>query len=51
MSFREDLKAEAEKFPLLEAVTRERLLKTQKAGKDLACVGLIGKVWKSAVAL
>jgi hypothetical protein len=27
---------EAEEFPLLEAVTRERLVKTQQAGKDLA---------------
>jgi hypothetical protein len=33
--FREDLSAEAEESPLLEAVTRERLVKTQQAGKDL----------------
>jgi hypothetical protein len=32
-SFREDLSAEAAESPLLEAVTRERLLKTQQAGK------------------
>jgi hypothetical protein len=34
--FRKDLSAEAEGFPLLEAVARERLVKTQQAGKDLA---------------
>jgi hypothetical protein len=28
--------AEAEDSPLLEAVNRKRLLKTQQAGKDLA---------------
>jgi hypothetical protein len=28
---REDLCAEAEEFPLLEAVTRKRLVKTQQA--------------------
>jgi hypothetical protein len=33
----EYLRAEAEEFPLLEAVTRERLVKTQQAGKDSAC--------------
>jgi hypothetical protein len=27
---------EAEEFPLLEAVARERLVKTQQSGKDLA---------------
>jgi hypothetical protein len=31
--FREDLSAEAEESPLLEAVTREQLVKTQQAGK------------------
>jgi hypothetical protein len=30
---REDLSTEAEESPLLEAVTRERLVKTQRAGK------------------
>jgi hypothetical protein len=29
---REDLNTEAEESPLLEAVTRERLVKTQQAG-------------------
>jgi hypothetical protein len=33
--FREDISAEAEESPLLEAVTRERLV-TQQAGTDLA---------------
>jgi hypothetical protein len=32
-SFREDFSTEAEDSPLLEAVTRERLVKTQQAGK------------------
>jgi hypothetical protein len=31
--FREDLSAEAGETPLLEAVTREWLVKTQQAGK------------------
>jgi hypothetical protein len=35
--FREDLNAEDEESPLLEAVARERLVKTQQVGKDLAC--------------
>jgi hypothetical protein len=34
--FRQDLSAEDEESPLLEAITRERLLKTQQAGKGLA---------------
>jgi hypothetical protein len=33
--FRVDVSAEAEEFPLLEAVTKERLVKTQKIGKGL----------------
>jgi hypothetical protein len=33
--FREDLSAEVEESPLLEAVIRERLVKTQQAGKGL----------------
>jgi hypothetical protein len=32
-SFAEDLSAEAEESPLLEAVTRERLVKIQQAEK------------------
>jgi hypothetical protein len=35
-SFREDFSAEAEESPVLEAVTRERPVKTQHAGKSLA---------------
>jgi hypothetical protein len=35
-SFGENLSAEAEESPLLEAFTTERLVKTQHAGKDLA---------------
>jgi hypothetical protein len=34
---------EAEEFPLLEAVTRERLLKTQQAERDLAGAVVICK--------
>jgi hypothetical protein len=34
--FRGDSSSEAEEIPLLEAVTRERLVKTQQAGKALA---------------
>jgi hypothetical protein len=34
-AFREDLSAEVEESTLLKAVTRERLLKTQQAGKGL----------------
>jgi hypothetical protein len=37
-----------EEFPLLEAVTRERLVKTQKTEKDLACAVVICKAWKLA---
>jgi hypothetical protein len=43
--------AEAEESPLLEAVTRERLVKAQQAGKDLAGAMVIGKVWRLATAL
>jgi hypothetical protein len=39
--FREDLSAEAEESLLLEAVTRERLAKTQQARKDLTNVVVI----------
>jgi hypothetical protein len=42
--------AEAEEFPLLEAVTTERLVKTQKTIKDLACAIEICKMWRSAMA-
>jgi hypothetical protein len=42
--------AEAE-FPLLETVTRERLVKTPHAGKDLAYVVVICTVFRLALAL
>jgi hypothetical protein len=46
-----DLSAEAEESPILEAVTRQLLVKTQQAGKDLACVVVICKMWRLAMAL
>jgi hypothetical protein len=49
--FREDLRAETEESSLLEAVTRERLVKTQQAGKGLAGAVVICIVWRLAVAL
>jgi hypothetical protein len=49
--FREDLSAEAENCPLLEAVTREGLVKTQHAGKDLSCAVVICEVWRLAMEL
>jgi hypothetical protein len=45
------VRTEAEESPLLEAVTREQPMKTQEAGKDLACVVVICKVWRFALAL
>jgi hypothetical protein len=36
LPFREDLRPEAENYPLLKPVTRKRLVKTLRAGKDLA---------------
>jgi hypothetical protein len=38
-------------YPLLEAVTRERLVKAEQAGKDLAGAVVIRKVWRLAIAL
>jgi hypothetical protein len=43
--FRVDLSVQAEEFPLLE-----RLVKTQQAGKSLACA-VICELWRLAVAL
>jgi hypothetical protein len=40
----EDFSVEAKEFPLLEAVTREWLVKTQKAQKDLVCTVVICEV-------
>jgi hypothetical protein len=42
---------EVEEYPLLEAVTRERLVKTQQAGKGLAGAVVICELWRLAVAL
>jgi hypothetical protein len=50
-SFREDLRVEAEQFPLLEAATSKRLVKTLQTEKDLVCAVVICKVWKLAMTL
>jgi hypothetical protein len=42
---------EAEKYPLLEAVANERLVKTQQARKGLAGAVVICALWRLAVAL
>jgi hypothetical protein len=42
---------EAEESPLLEAAARERLMKTQQAGKYLAGAVVICELWRLAVAL
>jgi hypothetical protein len=42
---------EAEKSTLLEAVARERLEKTKKAGKGLAGTVVICELWRLEVAL
>jgi hypothetical protein len=39
------------KNPLLEAIAREWLVKTQQAGKGLTGAVLICKLWRSAIAL
>jgi hypothetical protein len=53
-SIRESVKkrdAETEESPLLEAVTRGRLVKTQQAGKGLARAVVICELCRLAVAL
>jgi hypothetical protein len=45
-----EVSVEAEESPLLEAITRERLVKTQQTG-NTACAIVICKVWRSAIAL
>jgi hypothetical protein len=40
-----------EDFPLLEAVARERLVKTQQAGKGSASAVVICELWRLVVAL
>jgi hypothetical protein len=42
---------ESEEYPLLEAFTRERLVKPQQAGKGLAGAVVIFELWGLAVAL
>jgi hypothetical protein len=42
---------EAEESPLLEAIAKERLLKTQQAGKGLARAVVLSRLWRLAVAL
>jgi hypothetical protein len=42
---------EAEESPLLEAVARERLVKTQQAGKGLSGAVVICELWWLAVEL
>jgi hypothetical protein len=49
--FREDLNEEAEESPLLQTVTRERLVKIQQARKGLAGDVVIYKVRRLAMAL
>jgi hypothetical protein len=41
----------AEGSTLLEAVARERLVKTQQAGKGLADAVVICELWRSVIAL
>jgi hypothetical protein len=42
---------EVEKSSLLEAVARERLVKTVQVGRDLADTMVICELWRLAVAL
>jgi hypothetical protein len=49
--FEEDLSAKAEESPLLEAVPRERLVKTQQAEEDSECAMVICKVCRLAMEL
>jgi hypothetical protein len=42
---------EAEESILLESVAKERLVKTQQAGKCLAGAVVIYELWRSAIAL
>jgi hypothetical protein len=45
------LGAEAEEFPPLEAVARERLVKAQQAAKGLPSAVVICELWRLAVVL
>jgi hypothetical protein len=42
---------EAGKFPLIEATARERLVRTQQAGKGLEGAVVICELWRIVVAL
>jgi hypothetical protein len=42
---------EAEEFPLLEAVIRKRLVKTEQVGKGLAGAVMICGLWRIAMML
>jgi accessory gene regulator protein AgrB len=46
-----DFSAETEEFPILEAVIRERLVKSQQAGKYLAGAVVICEAWRLVMAL
>jgi hypothetical protein len=48
---REPKCGEAEEFPLLEAVARERQEKTQKTGNGLVGAVVFCELWKLGVAL
>jgi hypothetical protein len=45
------VRVEAEESPLLEAVTRKRLVKTLQAGEDLVFAVVVCEVWRLAMAL
>jgi hypothetical protein len=42
---------EAEESPLLEAIARERLMKTQQAGRSIAGAVVICELWRLVVVL
>jgi hypothetical protein len=42
---------ETEECPLLKAVARERLVKTEQSGKGLAGIMVICELWRLVVAL
>jgi hypothetical protein len=42
---------EAEESPLLEAIAREQLVKTQQAGKGLAGAVVVCELWRLVVVL
>jgi hypothetical protein len=42
---------ETEESPLLEAVAREPLLKTMRAGEDLVFAAVTSKFWRAAITL